>query len=134
MLVELGDSEKMRFADASFDAVTVAFGVRNFENLDAGLFEMHRVLKPGGMAVILEFSKPKNFPVKQLYFFYFKRIVPTIGKLFSKDSHAYKYLPESVDVFPYGAAFLRHAAEVGFAKTKHIQLSFGIASLYICEK
>jgi len=132
--VELGDSEKMKFADASFDAITVAFGVRNFENLDTGLFEMYRVIKPGGVAVILEFSKPEHFPIKQLYFFYFNTIVPAIGKLFSKDSRAYNYLPESVDAFPYGDAFLEHATHVGFAKTKHIQLSFGIASLYVCEK
>lgn len=132
--VDVGDSENLHFSEASFDAVTVAFGVRNFENFNRGLSEIYRVLKPNGVAVILEFSKPTQFPIKQLYFFYFKKIVPIIGTLFSKDMGAYTYLPESVDVFPYGNAFVKHVTHAGFSKTMHFPLSFGIVSLYICEK
>jgi len=104
--VALGDSERLQFEDNTFDAVTVAFGVRNFENLEKGLSDIYRVLKPGGKAVILEFSNPKKFPIKQLYNFYFKFITPTIGKFFSKDSSAYEYLPESVAQFPDGQKFV----------------------------
>jgi len=96
----LADSENLPFESNSFDAITIGFGVRNFEHLEKGLAEMYRVLKPGGMIAILEFSKPKNFPIKQLYNFYFKRITPLAGKIFSKDSSAYTYLPESVQAFP----------------------------------
>jgi demethylmenaquinone methyltransferase/2-methoxy-6-polyprenyl-1,4-benzoquinol methylase len=93
--VRLGDSEKLLFDNDSFDAVTVAYGVRNFENLEKGIADMLRVLKPNGKAVILEFSKPKAFPIKQLYNFYFNYVTPTVGKVFSKDASAYSYLPES---------------------------------------
>ena len=128
--VKRGDSERLPFSDRSFDAVTVAYGVRNFENLEKGISDMLRVLKPGGKAVILEFSKPKSFPVKQLYNFYFHYITPGIGKLFSKDSRAYSYLPESVAAFPDGAEFTRLMQKVGYKDTKHRSLTFGICSIY----
>ncbi|MBC7743647.1 MAG: bifunctional demethylmenaquinone methyltransferase/2-methoxy-6-polyprenyl-1,4-benzoquinol methylase UbiE [Flavobacterium sp.] len=128
--VRLGDSEKLLFEDQTFDAVTVAYGVRNFENLDAGLKEMYRVLKPGGKVVILEFSKPKVFPVKQGYNFYFKYLTPTIGRIFSKDSTAYSYLPESVSAFPDGTDFLNRMNLAGFQVTKAKPLAFGISSIY----
>lgn len=128
--VRLGDSEKLLFPDAAFDAVTVAYGVRNFENLELGLSDMFRVLKTGGKAVILEFSKPKHFPIKQLYHFYFHYITPAIGKLFSKDKSAYSYLPESVAAFPDGEAFTALMQQVGFKQVKCRPLAFGICSIY----
>lgn len=128
--VKLGDSEKLPFNDAEFDAVTVAYGVRNFENLEKGLADMLRVLKPGGKAVVLEFSKPKSFPIKQLYNFYFNYITPGIGKIFSKDSRAYSYLPESVAAFPDGKNFVTLMDKVGFKHTKNRPLAFGICSIY----
>jgi demethylmenaquinone methyltransferase/2-methoxy-6-polyprenyl-1,4-benzoquinol methylase len=128
--VKLGDSEKLPFADNTFDAVTVAYGVRNFENLEAGLADIFRVLKPGGKAVVLEFSKPKAFPIKQLYNFYFNYITPGIGKLFSKDSRAYSYLPESVAAFPDGKNFTNLMDKVGYKNTKARPLAFGICSIY----
>jgi len=128
--VKLGDSEKLPFGDAGFDAVTVAYGVRNFENLETGLADMLRVLKPGGKAVILEFSKPRAFPVKQLYNFYFNYITPGIGKIFSKDARAYAYLPESVAAFPDGKRFVALMDKVGFKNTKNRPLAFGICSIY----
>ena len=128
--VRLGDSEKLLFADNNFDAVTVAYGVRNFENLEKGLADMHRVLKPGGKAVILEFSKPRAFPVKQLYNFYFNYITPAIGKIFSKDNSAYKYLPESVAAFPDRERFTGLMEKVGYRETKFRPLAFGICSIY----
>jgi len=128
--VKLGDSEKLLFDDNTFDAVTVAYGVRNFENLEKGLSDMLRVLKPGGKAVILEFSKPKSFPIKQLYSFYFHYITPAIGKIFSKDNSAYKYLPESVEAFPDGQRFTTLMEKVGYRETKNRPLAFGICSIY----
>ncbi len=128
--VKLGDSEKLPFEASQFDAVTVAYGVRNFENLEVGLADINRVLKPGGKAVILEFSKPKSFPIKQLYKFYFNYITPGIGKLFSKDSRAYSYLPESVAAFPDGTDFIALMDRVGFKNTKCRPLAFGICSIY----
>jgi demethylmenaquinone methyltransferase/2-methoxy-6-polyprenyl-1,4-benzoquinol methylase len=128
--VRLGDSEKLPFDADAFDAVTVAYGVRNFENLETGLSDIHRVLKPGGKAVVLEFSKPKVFPVKQLYNFYFSCITPAIGKLFSKDARAYTYLPESVAAFPDGKTFTALMDKVGFKHTKQRPLAFGICSIY----
>jgi len=128
--VKLGDSEKLPFDTNEFDAVTVAYGVRNFENLEAGLADMFRVLKPGGKAVILEFSKPKKFPIKQLYSFYFNYITPTIGKIFSKDARAYSYLPESVAAFPDGKNFTALMDKVGYKNTKQRPLAFGICSIY----
>ena len=128
--VKLGDSEKLPFEADEFDAVTVAYGVRNFEHLETGLADIQRVLKPGGKAVILEFSKPRVFPVKQLYNFYFNYITPCIGKLFSKDARAYTYLPESVAAFPDGESFVALMDKVGFKNTKHRPLAFGICSIY----
>ena len=128
--VRLGDSEKLLFDTNQFDAVTVAYGVRNFENLEAGLANICRVLKPGGKAVILEFSKPKVFPVRHLYNFYFNYITPLIGKLFSKDARAYSYLPESVAAFPDGERFTALMQKVGFKNTKNRPLAFGICSVY----
>jgi len=128
--VKLGDSEKLPFDADGFDAVTVAYDVRNFENLETGLADIFRVLKPGGKAVVLEFSKPKVFPVKQLYNVYFNYITPGIGKLFSKDARAYTYLPESVAAFPDGATFTALMDKVGFKHTKHRPLAFGICSIY----
>lgn len=128
--VKLGDSEKLPFGANEFDAVTVAYGVRNFEDLQKGLNDIYRVLKPGGKAVVLEFSKPKAFPVKQLYNFYFNYITPGIGKLFSKDARAYTYLPESVAAFPDGKAFTELMQKAGFSNTKCRPLAFGICSIY----
>jgi demethylmenaquinone methyltransferase/2-methoxy-6-polyprenyl-1,4-benzoquinol methylase len=128
--MQLGDSEKLSFEDNFFDAVTVAFGVRNYENLKLGLSEMFRVMKPGGHVVIIEFSKPSKFPVKQLYNFYFKAILPLIGKMVSKDKSAYEYLPESVSAFPYGQKFVDIMKDVGFTETKAIPLTLGISSIY----
>jgi len=129
-----GDSEEIQFQDNFFDAVTVAFGVRNFENLDKGLSEIFRVTKKGGIVTVLEFSKPTVFPVKQFYSFYFNFILPAVGKLFSGDQRAYKYLPESVRVFPVGKEFEKRLQSAGFKKTSCKRLSFGIASIYIAEK
>ena len=128
--IKLGDSEKLPFEADEFDAVTVAYGVRNFENLEVGLADIHRVLKSGGKAVILEFSKPKAFPIKQLYNFYFSYVTPGIGKLFSKDARAYSYLPESVAAFPDGEKFVSLMQKAGFKNTKHRPLTFGICSIY----
>jgi demethylmenaquinone methyltransferase/2-methoxy-6-polyprenyl-1,4-benzoquinol methylase len=129
-----GDSENIQFNDNTFDAITVAFGVRNFENLEKGLKEMNRVVRPGGKVVVLEFSKPRRFPIKQIYNFYFFRILPFWGKIVSKDASAYTYLPESVDAFPDGDEFLKIYQNCGFNETKQIKLSFGIASIYIGTK
>jgi len=128
--VKLGDSEKLPFEADEFDAVTVAYGVRNFENLEVGLADIHRVLRSGGKAVVLEFSKPKVFPVKQLYNFYFSYVTPGIGKLFSKDARAYSYLPESVAAFPDGEKFIGLMNKAGFKNTKSRPLAFGICSIY----
>lgn len=132
--MQLGDSENMPFADHTFDAITVGFGVRNYENLEKGLGEMLRVLKPGGQAVILEFSKPKAFPIKQLFGFYSKVLIPLFGKYISKDERAYTYLPESVAAFPEGAAFVAVLQKVGYQTSEPIRLSGGIASIYIGTK
>jgi demethylmenaquinone methyltransferase/2-methoxy-6-polyprenyl-1,4-benzoquinol methylase len=128
--LQLGDSENLPFENNTFDAITVSFGVRNFENLEKGLAEMYRVLKPGGKVMIIEFSKPEKFPIKQLYNFYFLNILPTIGKIVSKDSRAYTYLPESVNAFPYGQRFMDVLNKVGYKNPKNIPLTFGIASIY----
>lgn len=128
--VQTGDSEGLHFSDDHFDAITVAFGVRNYENLEKGLADMYRVLKPGGKIVILEFSKPRKFPIKQGYNFYFKHVTPMLGKLFSKDNRAYCYLPESVAAFPDGEEFTRLMNKVGFTNTKDRRLTFGISAIY----
>ncbi len=132
--LQQADSTNLPFSNNSFDAITVAFGVRNFDNLDRGLSEMLRVVKPGGLVVILEFSKPENFPVKQLYSFYSRKILPLVGQLISKQRAAYEYLPESVQQFPYGTAFTSIMKTVGYNDTKAITLTFGIASIYVGRK
>jgi len=124
------DSENLPFEDNSFDAITVAFGVRNFENLNKGLAEMLRVLRPGGMAIILEFSKPSKFPMKQLFGLYFKGIMPTVGRLVSKDKRAYAYLPESVNAFPEGRDFVDILTKVGYNNIQLRSLTGGVATLY----
>lgn len=128
--MELGDSESLQFEDNSFDALTVGFGVRNYENLERGLTDMLRVLRPGGKAVILEFSKPKRFPVKQLFGFYSKYMIPFFGKSISKDSRAYSYLPESVAAFPEGKDFENILTRLGYRDVKAILVSGGIATIY----
>ena len=128
--VQTGDSEGLLFEDNTFDAITVAFGVRNYENLEKGLADMLRVLKPGGKIVILEFSKPRVFPIKQLYNFYFKYVTPFFGGLFSKDKKAYAYLEESVQAFPDGKNFTTLMDKVGYQYTKHRSLTFGISAIY----
>jgi demethylmenaquinone methyltransferase/2-methoxy-6-polyprenyl-1,4-benzoquinol methylase len=128
--MELGDSEALHFDDNFFDGITVGFGVRNFEHLEKGLADMLRVLRPGGKAVILEFSKPKNFPVKQAFGFYSKRVIPLLGRSMSKDKRAYAYLPESVEAFPEGQQFLDILSAVGYQNVKAIPLSGGIATIY----
>jgi len=132
--LQIADSENLPFDTGYFDAFTVAFGVRNFQDLRKGMSEMLRVLKPGGMGVIVEFSRPNRFPIKQLFTFYFKYVMPTIGKLVSKDARAYTYLPESVDAFPSGKDFLKVMTELGYQEVKCIPLSGGIASIYIGKK
>lgn len=132
--LETGDSENLRFADHSFDAVTVAFGVRNFENLEKGLAEMLRVLRPGGRAVILEFSRPRVFPFKQLYNSYFKYVLPAIGRLTSRDIRAYTYLFESVQAFPEGDNFLNILTKIGYQNPVCERLTLGICSIYSATK
>lgn len=129
-----GDSENLAFKDNKFDAVIVAFGVRNFENLSKGLSEMYRVLNNNGKVVILEFSKPSKFPFKQVYNLYFKYVLPIIGKMVSRDHSAYTYLPESVQVFPGGNDFLTILSNVGFKEVRCIPLTFGISSIYTGTK
>jgi demethylmenaquinone methyltransferase/2-methoxy-6-polyprenyl-1,4-benzoquinol methylase len=129
-----GDSENIPFKENNFDAVTVAFGVRNFENLERGLTEIYRVIKPGGMVVVLEFSRPRTFPFRQVYSFYFKFILPKIGRFISSDKAAYTYLPESVEAFPDGEDFLQCLKAVGFKNTKCRALTFGISSIYSGSK
>jgi len=128
--LRLGDSEKLLFPDAHFDAVMVSFGVRNFENLEIGLAEIFRVLKPGGQLVVLEFSKPKNQIIKALYGFYNRTFLPFAGNLLSKDSSAYSYLPESVAAFPEGSNFIKILTSIGFKKGEVLPLTFGISSVY----
>jgi demethylmenaquinone methyltransferase / 2-methoxy-6-polyprenyl-1,4-benzoquinol methylase len=132
--LKLGDSENLEFSDNSFDAITVGFGVRNFENLEKGLSEMSRVLKPGGEAAILEFSKPRKFPIKQLYYFYFKSLMPLIGKIVSKDASAYTYLPESVMAFPEGETMRQIILRTGYSSCTIHPLTGGIASIYLARK
>lgn len=132
--LKLGDSESLPFADNSFDAITVGFGVRNFENLEKGINDIYRVLNKNGMIAILEFSKPTAFHIKQIYHFYFRYITPAIGKIFSKDNSAYTYLPESVKAFPAGEDFLSVLKKAGFKETKAIPVTFGVASIYIAKK
>lgn len=128
--IQRGDSEDIPFADNSFDAVTVAFGVRNFQNLEKGLLEMFRVLKKNGKVVILEFSRPGRFPFKQIFSLYFNNLLPLVGKLISKDNYAYRYLPDSVKKFPEGMDFLDVLERIGFSSLLQKPLSFGICTIY----
>jgi len=130
----LGDSENMPFEDNYFDAITVAFGVRNFETLEKGLAEILRVLRPRGIFVILETSVPAKFPYKQGYGFYTKYILPLIGKMFSKDKSAYAYLSESASVFPHGEALNNILRKVGFIEVKNLPQTFGVATIYSASK
>jgi len=132
--LQLGDSENLPFEDNKFDAAIVSFGVRNFENLEKGLEEIYRVLKDGGKLIVLEFSKPKSFPFKQLYNFYFKYILPVVGRLISKDQAAYSYLPASVNAFPEGKHFLEILKNIRFKQTEWKSLTFGISSIYSAKK
>ena len=134
IVLRQGDAAALPFDENSFDAVTVAFGVRNFEDRDKDLAEIQRVLKPNGQAYILEFSMPEKFPMKQLYRLYFKHILPKIGKLVSKDPDAYTYLPQSVETFPKPDDFLRILGDNGLKSGSARQFSFGIATLYIASK
>ena len=130
----LGDSENLPFDENSFDAITVAFGVRNFENLEAGLKEILRVLKPNGTFVVLETSVPRKFPFKQGYKFYTKYILPKIGRLFSNDASAYTYLSESASIFPHGEAFNNILRKIGFIGVENRPQTFGVASIYVATK
>ena len=132
--LQLGDASNMPFKDNTFDAVTVAFGVRNFEDMNQGLSEIHRVLKPGGQAFILEFSMPEKFPIKQAYRLYFKHILPTIGRCVSKDPSAYTYLPESVERFPKPLDFLQELSTHSLSEGTMRQFCCGIATLYSTKK
>lgn len=130
VVMQQADCEQLPFSDGYFDAVTVAFGVRNFEHLERGLAEMHRVLKKNGKLIVIEFSTPQTFPFKHIYHFYFKNILPVIGKLLSKDARAYTYLYESVQAFPYGGAFVSIMKQTGFEQSSCTPLTFGICSIY----
>lgn len=132
--LQMGDSERLLFADETFDAVIVSFGVRNFEDLEKGLQDIFRVLKKGGTLVVLEFSQPQGFVFSRLYNFYSNYILPTIGKLVSKDTAAYTYLPDSVRAFPFGEGFLNVMHKVGFGQTTYKELTFGISSIYKGKK
>ncbi len=132
--LRLGDATALPFEDNSFDTVTVAFGVRNFENMKQGLSEIHRVLKPNGQAFILEFSMPEKFPIKQVYRLYFKHILPKIGKWVSKDASAYTYLPESVERFPKPLEFLRLLSSAGLTEGTMRHFGHNIATLYSVTK
>jgi demethylmenaquinone methyltransferase/2-methoxy-6-polyprenyl-1,4-benzoquinol methylase len=132
--MQQGDSEDIPYEDNYFDGLTVGFGVRNFENLEKGLGEMLRVVRPGGKLIILEFSKPKKFPIKQLFAFYSNNIIPILGKSISKDSNAYTYLPESVAAFPEGKDFENILAKVGYKDISSTLVSGGIATIYAGTK
>ncbi len=128
------DSENLPFENAAFDAAVVGFGVRNFENLEKGISEIFRVLKPGGIFIVLEFSKPVKAPFKQLYNFYFTNLLPLVGRFISKDKSAYHYLPESVGEFPDGQDFINVLQKAGFGKPAWHPQTFGIASVYEVQK
>ena len=130
----VGDSENLPYKDNSFDAVTVAFGVRNFETLEKGLAEIYRVLAPSGTFVVLETSVPTKTPFKQGYRMYTKYMLPAIGKLFSKDRSAYAYLSESASVFPHGEAFNNILRKIGFIEVENMPQTFGVASIYVATK
>lgn len=128
------DSEALPFEDRSFDAISVAFGIRNFEHLDKGLAEMLRVLKPGGRLAILEFSRPTAFPVRQLFEAYFRYITPYIGKWFARSKEAYAYLPESVQAFPQGSQMTNILTKIGYSEALCKTLTFGICSIYSASR
>lgn len=128
--LETGEAEALAFPDSSFDAAIVAFGARNFEDLDKGLSEMCRVLRPGGRIVVLEFSRPRRFPFRQLYLFYFRNVLPLIGRFISRDRQAYQYLPDTVMSFPDGADFLMRLGRAGFSSLRERRLTAGIATIY----
>ncbi|MBX2989939.1 MAG: bifunctional demethylmenaquinone methyltransferase/2-methoxy-6-polyprenyl-1,4-benzoquinol methylase UbiE [Bacteroidetes bacterium] len=130
IMLQAGEAENLQFETSSFDAAIVAFGARNFEHLEQGLAEMNRILRPGGKIVVLEFSRPGMFPFKQLYFFYFKSVLPLVGKFVSRHRDAYTYLPDSVMKFPEGDDFLNILRNVGFADLKEERLTFGIVTIY----
>lgn len=132
--LKTGDSENLPFEENKFDAVTVGFGVRNFENVIRGLEEIRRVLRPGGLLVVLEFSRPRHFPFKQLYNIYFKFILPKVGRIISRDKAAYTYLPESVEAFPDGEDFLAILTNLGFKEPACKPVTFGISSIYTARK
>jgi len=132
--LEIGDAVNIPFSDSSFDAVMVAFGIRNLEDIHRGLLEMNRVLKDGGRAIILEFSLPANRIVRSFYVFYFRHILPRIGALVSGDAYAYSYLNETVEAFPYGRDFEDLMSQAGFSKVKSTPLTFGIATIYQGDK
>lgn len=131
---QYGDSENLRFENDYFDLVTIAFGIRNFENMEKALSEILRVIKPGGSLAILEFSKPASFPFKQIYFVYFKVWLPITGRIISRHRRAYAYLPESVIGFPEGKAFMSSLERTGFINTGQKRLTGGVATLYISQK
>ena len=128
--LQRGDAERLPFSDSQFDAALVAFGVRNFENLQKGLEEIRRVLKNQGTLVVLEFSQPVHFPIKQFYTLYSRTLLPFMGKLLSRNSGAYSYLPDSIAAFPHGKDFLDYLVKAGYSDVKQKRLTFGIASLY----
>ena len=132
--MQLGDSEALHFEDNSFAAVTVAFGVRNFENLDKGLYEIFRILKSNGTLVVLETDVPKNFILNRFYIFYTQNIMPFVGKLFSKDRSAYEYLSDSAAAFPHGEAFNNILRKNGFIEVEDLPQTLGIASIYFAKK
>ncbi len=132
--LQTGDAENLAFEDNTFDAVVVAFGVRNYENLQKGLKEMCRVMKPGGTVAILEFSRPNAFPFKQIYNSYFRYILPGFGRMISKHEEAYTYLPDSVSQFKEGEAFLREMEQAGYRDVGQKRLTMGIATLYSATK
>jgi len=134
IVLQTGDSEALEFPDAHFDAITVAFGVRNFENLERGLREMLRVLKPGGRLIVLEFSQPRTPGVRQLYDLYLRLVAPNVGKMVSSSREAYQYLNDSVKAFPEGMAFIHILEGCGYTGSRMRRLSLGICSLYIGEK
>jgi len=132
--LQYGDSENLPFEDNTFDAITVAFGIRNFENLEKGFAEILRVLKPGGIFVILETSVPTKFPFKQGYAFHMKVILPLVGRLFSKEGRAYSYLAESASVFPFGEKLNNILRKIGFIEVKHLPQTMGVATIYTASK
>jgi demethylmenaquinone methyltransferase / 2-methoxy-6-polyprenyl-1,4-benzoquinol methylase len=132
--LRLGEAEQIELPEGSMDATIVAFGARNFEHLARGLGEMHRVLRPGGRIVVLEFSRPARFPFKQIYFFYFRTVLPVVGRIVSKSKEAYTYLPDTVMRFPEGEDFCAILRDIGFHSVHQQRLTFGIATIYSGDK